>query len=177
MTTKRKNLFLYLALACFIGLIAIFFVDGYLGIYDTTYITAGEQEQVIEPDYWLQQYPPGAEMTYYIGAQWGQKVFFRYEIDNHRFSSYSTLVQASVWQENEKVFDLFSEQKSMGPFDKATMEWTLSTEDLGQPVPGTSSQYTVRITYGEVARKIVVDFYYPGEYPVPPEVVPVPTPE
>jgi hypothetical protein len=171
MQPVRKSLFLYLALACFLALIAIFFVDGYMGIYDTIYVTVGEQEQVIEPDYWLQQYPAtfGAEMTYPIGAQWGQKLSFRYEIDNHRFSTYSTLVQASVWQENEKLLDLFSEQKSIEPFDKAIMEWTLSNEDLGQPAAGTSSQYTVKITYGEVVRKIVVDFYYP--------VMPPPTPE
>jgi hypothetical protein len=169
----RKNIFLYLALACFLSLIAIFIFDGYMGIYDTTYVTAGEQEQVIEPDYWLQQYPPGAEMTYYIGAQWGQKVFFRYEIDNRCFASYSTLVQASVWQENEKLFDLFSEEKSIGPFDKAIAEWELSTEELEQPVAGASTQYTVKISYGEVARKIVVDFYYPEGYP-PERVVPNP---
>jgi hypothetical protein len=167
----RKNIFLYLALACFLSLIAIFIFDGYMGIYDTTYVTAGEQEQVIGPDYWLQQYPPGAEMTYYIGAQWGQKVFFRYEIDNRCFASYSTLVQASVWQENEKLFDLFSEEKSMGPFDTATMEWTLSTEELEPPVAGASTQYTVKISYGEVERRIIVDFYYPVEYPVPPEII------
>jgi len=69
----RRNLFLYLALTCFLALIVIFFVDGYMGIYDTTYITVGEQEQIIEPDYWLQQYPPGVEMTYYhrgtVGAE------------------------------------------------------------------------------------------------------------
>jgi hypothetical protein len=40
---------LYLALACFAGLIAIFIADGYLGIYDTAYVTAGEYEQEIEP--------------------------------------------------------------------------------------------------------------------------------
>ena len=143
-----------------------------MGIYDTTYITVGEQEQIIEPDYWLQQYPPGVEMTYYIGAQWGQKLFFRYEIDNRRFSSYSTLVQASLWQEDEKLLDLFSEEQSIEPFDTATMEWELSTEDLEKPVPGTSTQYTVKISYGEVTRRIIVDFYYPEEYPVPRETAP-----
>lgn len=173
MITKLKNLYLYLAIACFIGLIVIFIFDGYLGIYDTIYVTVGEQEQIIEPDYWLEQYPesPEFEMTYYIGAQAGQRVFFRYEIDNRRFSSYSTLVRVSVWQENEKLFDLFSEEQSIEPFDTATMEWTLSTEDLEEPVPGMSNQYTVKITYGEVERRIVVDFYYYdyGEYPASPE--------
>jgi hypothetical protein len=165
----RKNLFLYLALVCFLALISIFVADGYMGVYDTIYVTAGEQQQVIEPDYWLQQYPsPPPGITYYISAQWEQKVFFRYEIDNRRFSSYSTVVGASVWQENEKVLDLLSEAKSIEPFDKVSVEWTLSTEELGQPVVGTSNQYTVKISYGEVERRIVVDFYYPQEYPVPP---------
>jgi len=52
------------------------------------------------------------------------------------------------------------------------MEWELSTEDLEKPVPGTSTQYTVKISYGEVTRRIIVDFYYPEEYPVPRETAP-----
>ncbi len=159
----RKNLFLYLALACLLGLIVIFIVDGYLGIYDTLYVTAGERQETIEPDDWLDQRdaPSGFEIDYYIHAEGDQNVFFRYEIDNHRFASYDTMVQASLWQENEKLFDLFSEEQSIGSFDKAVMEWTLSTEDLEQPELGRSEQYTVKITYGEVERRIVVDFFYP----------------
>ena len=161
----RGKLFLYLALVCFIALIAIFFVDGYIGIYDTTYVTVGERQEVIEPDYWLQQYaaPSGFTIDYYISAEWGQKLFFRYEIDNRQFSSYSTVIGASLWQENEKLLDLFSGEKTIEPFGKATVEWTLSSEDLGQPVVGGSNQYTVKISYGEVERNIVVGFYYPGD--------------
>jgi hypothetical protein len=171
----RRNLFLYLAIACFLALIAIFVVDGFLGVYDSLYLTVGEQQEVIEADYWLSPRPafPGANVDYYLSAGWGQKVSFRYEIDNRRFSTYSTLVQASLWQENEKVFDLFSEEKSIPPFDKAVAEWALSTEALEQPVAGTSAQYTVRISYGEAERRIVVDFYY-REEPVLPRPVPVP---
>jgi hypothetical protein len=55
MQLVRKNLFLCLTLACFVGLVAIFVVDGYTGIYDTIYITYGEQVQKVEPDYWLGQ--------------------------------------------------------------------------------------------------------------------------
>jgi len=172
----RRKLFLYLALACFLGLIAIFIVDGYLGIYDTLYITTGERQEIIEPDYWLQRYPSpsGFKIDYYIHADWGQKIFFRYEIDNRRFSSYSALIQASVWQENEKVLELFSEEKSIEPFDKATAEWTLLTQELDVSVAG-RDQYTVKINYGEVERSIVVDLDYPEE-PVYPKAVPPPLP-
>ena len=55
MATKRKSLFLYLTLACFLGLIAIFVVDGYMGVYDTFYLTTGEYEQKIGPGSWLKQ--------------------------------------------------------------------------------------------------------------------------
>lgn len=167
----RKRLFLYLALACFVALIAIFIADGYMGIYDTAYITVGERQEIIEPDYWLQRYPAGFTIDYYLYADWGQRVFFRYEIDNRQFSSYATPIEASLWQENEKVADLFSGEKTIEPFAKATAEWTLLTDDLEPPLAGTSSQYTVKISWGEVERSIVVDFYYPypGGIEVPPE--------
>ena len=40
MAAERRNLFLYLTLACFLGIIAIFIFDGYVGIYDTIYVTS-----------------------------------------------------------------------------------------------------------------------------------------
>jgi hypothetical protein len=151
-----------------VALIAIFFVDGYIGIYDTTYVTVGEQQEIIEPDYWLQQYPPGSTIDYYVSAEWGQKLFFRYEIDNRQFSAYATPIEASLWQENEKLLDLFSEEKTIEPFGKVSVEWTLSPDELEPPVAGMSTQYTVKINWGEVERNIVVVFYYPVEYQVPP---------
>ena len=160
MVKKPRRLFLYLAIACFAGLVAIFVVDGYMGIYDTLYVTVGEYEQKIEADFW-ERYDNN---VWYTGARAGEKVAFRYEIENHQFSTYSTLIQASVWQENEKLIDLFSEDKSIEPFEKVTVEWTLSTEDLGVSFePGGYAQYTVRIGYGEVERRVIVDFYYPEE--------------
>jgi len=166
----RARLFLYLALACFLALVAIFVVDGFLGLYDSLYLTVGERQEVIEPDYWLQPRPsfPGDGVDYYLSAEWGQNVFFRYQIDNRRFTSYPTTVRASLWQESQELSVLFSEEKAIRPFDSAVAEWTLSTGTLEPPAAGTSGQYTVRLGYGEVERRIVVDFYYPGEpKPVP----------
>jgi hypothetical protein len=174
MRPMRGRLFLYLALACFVALIAIFIADGYMGIYDTAYLTIGERQRTIEADYWLQEYPtpPEFKIDYYTHAEWGQKVFFRYEIDNRLFSTYDTTVQASLWQENEKLLDLFSEAKTIAPFDKAVAEWTLSTDELEPPVASTSAEYTVKINWGEVERNIVVDFFYPEVEPLtPPETM------
>lgn len=159
MTIKsRKNL--YLAIACFIGIIAIFVIDGYLGIYDTIYITAGEEERTVGPEYWLAQHPGAPEAYYYIVADWSEKVFFRYELANRRFSSYSTSIQASVWKENEKVLDLFpSEDKLIKPFDKAMVEWTLDPQKLqSDGFYGKPTEYTVKIERNGAEWRIIVNY-------------------
>ena len=97
MATKRSNLFLYLALACFIGIIAIFVVDGYMGVYDTLNITAGEREEKIESEFWREGHP------WSVWANQNDKVFFRYEVDNRQFSQYSANLDVSVWRMQEKA--------------------------------------------------------------------------
>lgn len=161
---KRRYRFLYLAIACIAGLIAVFVVDGYLGIYDTVYITIGEYEQKIEPVWWLRE-----ETMWSSGARWDETVSFRYEIENHQFSTYSTHIEASVWKENERVIDLFAGDESIEPFGKVTVEWTLSGEELESAGFGIDeyADYTVRINYGDVERRIIVNFYSPAEVSPP----------
>ncbi len=168
MAAKRGNLFLYLTLACFLGLIAIFIVDGYLGIYDTVYVTGGEYEQKIEADFWLQQ-----ERFWSTGVNQGEKVFFRYEVDNRQFSSYTADIEASVWHSQEKVRDLISQQIVIAAFDKGQLEWVIDTAELlpnGIP-PEQRYEFTVIIKRGEIERKIIVYINYPA---YPPKPVPVP---
>lgn len=150
---------LYLAIACFVGIVVIFFFDGYLGVYDTVRITTSELETTIEPDYWLRRFA-GEPQAYYLGAEWGKKVFFHYELDNRRFSSYSTVVRASVWKENEKVLELVSEEKIIEPFDKAVVEWTIDSKALPPYVlyAGQYAEYTVKMGYGGVERRIVINY-------------------
>ena len=157
---SKRSLYLYLAIACFIGIIAIFIVDGYLGIYDTIYMTTGEQEMIVEPEYWQSRYPGARKAYYYMGANWGDKVFFRYELNNRRFSSYSASIGASVWKENEKVLDLFlSEDKLIKPFDKAMVKWTLDPQKLqSDGFYGKPTEYTVKIERNGVEWRIIVDY-------------------
>lgn len=176
---KLKRRFLCLAIACFAGLIAIFVVDGYLGIYDTVYVTAREDTEKIEADYWLRQqpeyYPERAgedEIAYCcIEANAGDTIFFRYQIANHQSATYSTDIQASVWRENEKVVDLFSGDVSIEPFDDATVEWEFPSDDLKIADIETERfvRFTVRINRGDVERRIIVEFFYPDGKPLPPE--------
>jgi hypothetical protein len=152
--SKRKP-YLYLAIVCFIGIVAIFVIDGYLGIYDTIYITVDEQEMTVEPDYWL-LHGYGAPEVYYMGADWGDRIFFQYELDNRRFSSYSTSIQGSLWKESVKILDLFSRDALIEPFDKSIVEWTLDSERL-QSQGFEVGQYTLRMGYEGVERRIIVN--------------------
>jgi len=172
----RRNLFLYLTLACFLGLIAIFVVDGYMGVYDTIYVTAGEMEERIEADFWMRQ--EGAWKQLRQGVNWGDKVPFRYTVENHQFSTYSADVEVSVWRSQEKVLDLPSQPLSVDAFGKASVKWVVdSTKLLPRPPRQYEGRvqynYTVIIKRGQIERKVIVSINYPapksvGVPPLPP---------
>jgi len=168
MATKRRNLFLYLTLVCFFGLIAIFIVDGYMGVYDTVYVTAGEREQKIESDTWLR-----GDKFWSSGVNRGEKAFFRYEVDNRQFSSYTADIEVSVWRSQEKVRDLISQTMVINAFDKGQLEWVIDTTELipSDAPPEQSYEYTVMIKRGEIERNVIL-YINPVPYPLKPAPVP-----
>ena len=166
MTAKGKNLYLYLTLACFLGLIAIFIVDGYMGIYDTLHIAAGEREEKIEPDFWLR-----GDYPWSTGVNEGEKIFFRYELDNRQFSQYATDIEVSVWRMQEKILDVTSQPMLIAPFDKGGVEWVLNTAELkpSNIPPEQSYEFSVIIITGEIERRVILYVnVYPLAYPKPP---------
>ena len=166
----RKNLYLYLTLACFFGLIAIFIVDGYLGIYDSLEITAGEQPQTIEADEWLLQEKFGVRG---VGVNRDERVSFTYEVDNRQFSTYSANIAVSVWHSQQKVRDLISQEIAITAFDKGQLEWVIDTTELlpSDIPPEQGYEFTVIIERGEIERKIIV-YINPSAYPSGAKVVP-----
>lgn len=151
MAARPRNLFLYLSLACFLGLVAIFVVDGYMGVYDTIYITAEGQEQKIEADFWSQEYN-----VWSMGAIYGETVSFRYEVDNRRFSTYSADIDVSLWRSQQRVASLASQQIQISPFDKGQIEWVLDTSELEAPSEEQDYQYTLIIKRGELERRLIL---------------------
>ncbi len=136
MAIKRRNLFLFLT--CFVGVIIVLFVDGYMGIYDTLYITAGEREQKIELHQWLR-----TGGVWSGEARWGEKAFFRYEINNRQFSTYSADIEVSLWHDGEEVRHLVSQLIEIAPFDSGKLEWLLDTVELEPSgLPPTYQAYT-----------------------------------
>ena len=162
MTTKRRNLYLYLTLICFFGIIAIFIVDGYMGIYDTIYITAGEREQKIESDVWQHNDPYWSS-----GMTRGEKVFIRYEVDNRQFSRYEADIEVSVWQMQAKVKDVLSQHMTLGAFSQGQIEWEIDSAKLIPPdaAPEQEFNYTLKITRGAIERNIIL-YVNPVPYPV-----------
>ena len=161
-----KNLFLYLTLACFVGLIAVFIVDGYLGIHDTLYMTTGELEERIESDEWQQQEKYGIRG---VSVNHGEKASLKYEVDNRRFSGYTADIEVSVWRSREKVSDIVSAPMEVGAFAKGQVEWIIDTKEIlpGDASPEQSYQFTVIIERGEIERKIIM-YINPLAYPVKP---------
>jgi len=158
MTTKRKNLFLYLTLACFLGLITIFIVDGYLGVYDTIYVTTGEREQKVEADFWLKS-AKWQENAWTTQTSRGQKVSFRYQVDNRGFSDYSTEVNVSLWRSQQKLSDLVSQPILVAPFGREEFTWQIDTDKFkvaSEISPEQSFEFSVIITRGELERRIIV---------------------
>ena len=180
MAAKIKNLYLYLALACLFGLMAIFIVDGYMGIYDTVYVTAGEQEQKIEADFWqknngiwwVEPTNWGWEngIWWVEPTNWGEKVFFRYEVDNRQFSSYSADIEVSVWHSQQKIQDLVSQELQIASFGSGQLEWVVDTAQLEPVSPEQGYEYTIVIKMGELERRIILYISTPSDFnkmPVP----------
>jgi len=135
-----------------------------MGIYDTLYVPDGEREQKIEADDWRWW---SEEERAEVG--WGEKAFFRYEVDNRQFSSYTANIEVSVWHSKQKVRDLISQPMSIAAFDKGQLEWVIDTKELlpsGIP-PEQGYEFTVIIERGEVKREIIV-YVYPLTYKPPP---------
>jgi len=124
----------------------------------------GEYDQEINASYW------DREDTFQLHEDSSaEKIPFTYKIDNNQFDEYAASIQVSVWQENKKVADLFSQDVSIPRLEDATVEWTLAKEDIGytDPTPTTSINYTVKINRGDVEREIIVSYYNPKAVIVP----------
>jgi hypothetical protein len=96
--------------------------------------------------------------VYYMPTNRGEKISFRYEIDNRKFSTFQTNIEVSVWKSQQKVSDLISQPVSISAFDKGEVAWDIDNTELVPEdiLPEQSYEYTVIIKRGEIERRIVV---------------------
>ena len=158
----RRHLFLFPTLACFFGLIAIFFVDGYMGIHDTLYVTVEEHEQQIE-------FSGQRQNLETVHVNWGEKVKFRHKVDNSQFSSYTTDVEVSVSHNEKKVHDLTTKPLSVDGFESGQLEWVIDSKELlPESIPPEQGRaYTVLFKRGDIEREIII-YINPPTYPAKP---------
>jgi hypothetical protein len=156
MVSKQKNLFLYLAVACFIGIILIFVFDGYMGLYDTLTMTSGEQTQTVAPEQWSDSikhhYP--VDLWPFSSGNYS----FSYVIDNRHFTSYQADLSISVWKNQVKVADVLSSTVNVGAFQKETISWVIDPLSIVPALANTDNQFTLEIDRGNVKRSVIVHY-------------------
>jgi hypothetical protein len=155
-TVKHKSIYLYLALACFLGIIIIFIFDGYLGLYDSLSVKSINLTQKVDTELWQQ----GDRFGYVpsVSVDSGGDIPFTYEVDNRRFYSYEATVAISLWNNQSKIMDIKSETLTLGAFGKGQVDWALNFDDyIPDNLPaGSTYDFTILINRGDVERRVIV---------------------
>jgi hypothetical protein len=158
MANKHNTLYLFLALACLVGIILIFIFDGYMGVYDSLLMDNGQYQQTIEPDQWKQQAQFG---SFSVSTDQSGRIDFTYTVQNHRFSAYNENVDVSLWYNKVKKADLLSEQLPIPAFDKKVLTWSINVADTIS-VNSTSGQsyiFNLKIQRGALERDINLNIF------------------
>ena len=173
MAVKHKNLFLFLALSCFVGIILIFIFDGYIGVYDRLVIDNNQYVQTVEGDQWPQQERFGGIVS--VSVERGGRVDFTYTVENHRLSEYSETVEVSLWSNKVKIADLLSQHISIPAFDEENVTWSINTDDIIPAGFPDEQNYTfnIRIIRGDIEREINI-YVYPSAAAI--KTIPIPVP-
>jgi hypothetical protein len=152
---KNKNLYLYLTLACFVGIILIFIFDGYMGFYESLETTGVNYPQQISEEQWQREDRYGMPG---ISIETGGDIHFQYVVDNRRFSGYTALIDVSLWYNQEKLADLKSESLTLGAFDKGEVDWALNIDDYLPANASSETRYnfTLIINRGETERRVIL---------------------
>jgi hypothetical protein len=167
---KSKNLYLYLALACFVGIILIFIFDGYMGFYESLSTTDVNYPQQITEEQWQQENRYGLPG---LSIERGGDITYQYVVDNRQFSSYAAEIDVSLWQNQVKMADLTSETLTLGAFGKGEVDWVLNMDDyLPAEIPaGANYNFTIVIKRGEIERRVML---YVNPTIIIPKPVPIP---
>jgi hypothetical protein len=172
MAVKHKNLYLYLTLACFIGIILIFVFDGYVGVYDTLVIDNGQFQQTVEADQWDMGRYGGLIST---NMDRNGQIEFTYTVDNHRFSAYESDLQISLYFQQEKVDDILNTTIEAAAFKDSETKWTLDAAKIvpaDYPAEQAYNAY-ILVKRRETERRVNI-YINPGAYPSKTIVVPAP---
>ena len=167
MAAKYKNLYLYLTLVCFLGIILIFIFDGYMGVYDTLVMDNGQYPQRIEADQWSRE---RYEYLASTGMERGGRVEFTYTVENHRFSAYSADVKVSFRHNDEVIATPVTGILEAGAFGEAEITWVMDADAFVPADYPSEQNYNVNmlIERDGVQREVLV---YINSLPVKPVII------
>lgn len=138
-----KNLYLFLAMACFLGIVLIFFFDGYVGVYDSLKADDGSYLQEVPTEIWQNPDQFRAPFSLTIGEVGSLK--FTYRVDNHRFTGYTAPVVVTLEDTTGTVTELAHRTLTAGAFGNGEITWTLNGADL-VPAGAAGSTLAVEMT-------------------------------
>jgi hypothetical protein len=154
--TPSRNLYLYLALACFLGIVLIFLFDGYLGLYDSLKADNGNYLQTVPTEQW--QSPDRFGGPFSLSIDQNGYLTFTYGVDNRQFAGYSAPVVVTLTDATGATTEVTRQTLTAGAFGHGEVTWTLRGTDLvpADAAPETAAMYTLSIQRGEVARTITL---------------------
>jgi hypothetical protein len=160
MATKHKNIYLWLGLICFLGIILIFVFDGFMGVYDSLLMNNLQYQETVTADQWAQREKFGSIS---INVEQAGKIEFTYTIENHWFSKYTSLVDVSMWYSDTKLKEIKTENVQIQPFGKGEVKWTLDAASLLPDNYPSNQNYNISliISDGDIQRKVQI-FIYPS---------------
>ena len=125
---KHRFLYLYLALACFVGILLIFVFDGYMGRYITLNMDNGRYSQLLESGWWEVE-EKYAGYNSFSGER--DDVFtFTLKLENRCFTSFSEPVHVSLQDVSGNGPEIFEGMLEADAFGKAEVSWKLPAADL-----------------------------------------------
>ncbi len=166
-----KNLYLYLALACFLGIVLIFFFDGYLGVYDSLKADNGSYTQEVPTEQWQNPDRYGGPFSMTIDEN--GYLDFSYSVDNRRFVRTDGEVTVTLTDSAGATRELLQEGFDIGAFSHRDATWTLKGTDVvpAGAAPTTAFNVHLTIQFDSVTREIVIYVNRNGSIP---KAVPVP---
>jgi hypothetical protein len=162
MTAKHNSLYLFLALACFVGIILIFVFDGYMGVYDTLAMDNGQFQQTVEGDQWARQEKYGGFVS--VPVERGGRIDFTYTVENHRFTEYSADIKITLWQNKAQIGDIGfipDEPLIIPAFNKKELTWSITPDYIIPADYPAEQSYNVNmeIKRGDIVRQVNVNIY------------------
>ena len=156
---RRINLWLLLAVVCFLGIIAVFFIDGYMGLYYRVRVETPVNTFEIPPEFW-EESGKAIPSYYFSDVSRNDLIRFQLVVENRRFTDSQIDLDISLWEGGREIQKLLTRSDNIAAFEPSQpYEWEIDTSQLDvlDEVSGTS--YIIKINGNGVERRLIFRLY------------------